>query len=159
MTESHSFRIRRARLEDLETILLLWTSFMEFLTRKETSFSLKDDYCKEYRRVLPRKIEDRKTLVLLAEEEEAIGYCITSIRYPLPILEQRPFGQVSDLYLKEEYRGAGIGEALVDYSSKWLREEGIEEIHIKTFSWNTKGISFWKRQGFTPYELRLCRSL
>lgn len=157
----YKIKIERASIVEMNWILILWQKFMQYLARKEPeSFSLKDDYQQKYKETLPDLLVDPKTFVLLAKEGNTpIGYSFTSIRYPLPILEQKPFGQVSDLYVQEEYRGKGIGTAMVNHSTTWLRNKGVFELHLKTFVTNRKGISFWEKQGFSPVEVRLRRPL
>lgn len=153
--------INEASLLEADSILSLWKLFMEYLSQQEPeTFSLKEDYIDQYRKRLPNLIKETNTLVLLAKaKEKPVGYHVTSIRYPLPILKQKPFGQISDHYVKESYRGNAIGRLLFKKSICWLMDNGIEELYLKTFLRNKKGLDFWEKQGFSPLEVILKKKL
>lgn len=153
--------IKEASMEEKEMVLSLWLAFMKHLSQVEPeNFCLKEDYRLEYQKMLPALLKDEKTLVLIAwAGDEAIGYHVTSIRYPLPILQQKPFGQVSDHFVKEGFRGLGVGTSFLKESRYWLQKHNIQEMHLKTFLHNKEGLEFWKKQGFSPVEVRLKKTL
>ncbi len=48
----------------------------------------------------------------------------------------------------EQYRGRGIGRALVEKALCALREEGIAKAHLVVFADNEAGNRFWEHLGF-----------
>ena len=51
--------------------------------------------------------------------------------------------------VKEEYRGRGIGKALVNSSLAALEKEGIHKTALVVFEKNEAGNGFWEHLGFT----------
>ena len=153
--------IRRAKETDQEIIVELWSDFMSLLqTKSPHNFPLRSNYIQEYEDILNHRFQKDNFLILLAKfNQESIGYCITCIRYPVSIFEQKPFGQITDLFIRSEYRGMGAGTELISRCIDWLQEKKVDQIQIKTLSENKEGIAFWKKNGFTPSNIRLKKSI
>lgn len=58
-------------------------------------------------------------------------------------------GYIYHTAVKPEYRGRGIGRALVEAALAALREEHISKVALVAFSRNEAGNAFWERMGFT----------
>ena len=60
------------------------------------------------------------------------------------------------LAVHKDYRGQGIGKALITRSLAGLQKAGIERCHIHVYAENENGLAFWQKQGwfFRP-ELEL----
>jgi ribosomal protein S18 acetylase RimI-like enzyme len=56
------------------------------------------------------------------------------------------------LYLRPEYRSAGIGQALVEEIEKHSKQEGLEMVQWHTPSFNERAIKFYHRIGATSKE-------
>lgn len=148
-------QIREATKKDLEAILDLWEEFTGNLHMMEPDFfQLKLDARELYRKKLKKQIHLPYYLVLVAKDEEAIvGYHIASIRYPGEVFVQKPYGHISDLYLQAGYHGQNLGRQLIEYTMGWLIDRGIRDVDVKTFSANPEGVNFWKKNGFSLYEV------
>jgi GNAT superfamily N-acetyltransferase len=66
-------------------------------------------------------------------------------------------GRIAGAYAKEEYRGKGIGKALLREVVKWARENGCARLYVEGESANIYGGNFWMRH-FTPvaFSVRRC---
>lgn len=150
-------QIREATLEDLDILLDLWVEFSDYLNRVEPDFFQPKANAKEiYRQILWRQLKDKHVLVVIAFLHEIpIGYNITSICYPKQVFIQEPYGHISDLYLKSEYRGENFGQQLVDFSLKWLEINQISKVSVKPFLSKAEAVSFWQKNDFKPYEVVL----
>lgn len=150
-------QIREATLDDLEILLDLWTEFSNYLNQVEPDFFQPKANAKEiYRQILNSQLIDDHVLVVIAFfDGTPIGYHITSICYPKQVFIQEPYGHISDLYLKAEYRGEKLGQRLVDFSLKWLESNQISKVSVKPFLSKSQAISFWQKNDFKPYEVVL----
>lgn len=148
-------QIREADKNDLEAILDLWEEFTKNLHQMEPDFfHLPFDAREVYREKLKKQIHLSNCLVLVVEEKEAIvGYHIASIRYPGEVFVQKPYGHISDLFLRADYQGQNLGRQLIEYTMGWLVDCGICDVDVKTFSTNLEGVDFWKKNGFSLYEM------
>lgn len=54
--------------------------------------------------------------------------------------------------VKPEYRGKGIGKALVESAMEALEKEGIHKTALVVFARNETGNRFWERLGFSARE-------
>jgi GNAT superfamily N-acetyltransferase len=46
-------------------------------------------------------------------------------------VEEDPFGEVGGLVVAEEYRGSGLGAALIEAATAWSRERGVARLWIR----------------------------
>jgi ribosomal protein S18 acetylase RimI-like enzyme len=57
-------------------------------------------------------------------------------------------GYIYHTAVKDEYRGRGIGTALVEAVEKAMRSEGINKIALVAFAANQGGNAFWEKMGY-----------
>src|SRR5919199_1984944 len=62
----------------------------------------------------------------------------------------KPGIYVEDLYVKPEFRGAGIGRALLIHLAKLARERGCGRLEWSVLDWNEPAIRFYKGIGASP---------
>ena len=60
--------------------------------------------------------------------------------------------QLSKIYLKEEYRGAGHGSAMMAFVEERCRKTGIRELWLTVNRHNAGPIAFYRRHGFAKSE-------
>ncbi len=56
---------------------------------------------------------------------------------------------LDDLFVKEAYRGKGIGKQLMQKMMEVAREEKCHRMRLQVLSWNSNAIEFYKQTGFT----------
>ncbi len=64
----------------------------------------------------------------------------------------KPGIYLEDLYVKPEFRGAGVGRALLVYLAKLARERGCGRLEWWVLDWNEPAIRFYKALGAVPME-------
>jgi GNAT superfamily N-acetyltransferase len=64
----------------------------------------------------------------------------------------KPGIYLEDLYVKPEFRGAGVGRALMVYLAKLARERGCGRLEWWVLDWNESAIRFYKALGAVPME-------
>lgn len=55
---------------------------------------------------------------------------------------------LDDLYVKEAYRGKGIGKKLMQKMMEVAREEKCHRMRLQVLGWNSNAIEFYKKTGF-----------
>ena len=63
-----------------------------------------------------------------------------------------PTLHIEDLIVSPEYRGKGIGEALINGVVEKAREEGRDRVELDVEADNEKAIGFYKKKGFEVEE-------
>ena len=54
---------------------------------------------------------------------------------------------LDDLYVLENYRGRGIGNALLDKVIETAKTENCKKVRWQVSNWNGKAIEFYKKRG------------
>jgi GNAT superfamily N-acetyltransferase len=62
----------------------------------------------------------------------------------------RPGIYLEDLYVRPEFRGAGIGRALLVHLARLARERGCGRLEWSVLDWNEPAIGFYKSIGASP---------
>lgn len=83
--------------------------------------------------------------IVAFEDNVPIGYAIF---YPnfATFRGQRGF-YLEDIFIKKEYRGKGVGEAMIKYLAKEAKARGFERIDFMVLEWNTPAIKFYGKLG------------
>jgi len=58
------------------------------------------------------------------------------------------FGELGML-VDREWRGRGVGSALIQATIDWAREQGLHKLSLEVFAHNTAGIALYRKCGFT----------
>jgi GNAT superfamily N-acetyltransferase len=90
--------------------------------------------------------EAPKFRVLMAQwDEKPAGYALFFDYYST--FEGRAGLFLEDIYIRELYRGKGIGKALLAHIASVAREENCFGVRWQVLDWNTPAIDFYKSLG------------
>jgi GNAT superfamily N-acetyltransferase len=64
----------------------------------------------------------------------------------------RPGIYLEDLYVKEEFRGRGLGRAMLRHLARLALERGCGRLEWAVLDWNEPAINFYKRLGAAPMD-------
>jgi ribosomal protein S18 acetylase RimI-like enzyme len=54
---------------------------------------------------------------------------------------------LEDIYIKQEFRGAGLGEAMLKHIAASAKARGFERIDFQVLEWNAPAIGFYEKLG------------
>lgn len=74
------------------------------------------------------------------------GYMVICFGYSLEFGGRDAF--LDELYLKEVYRGQGIGRQAIEYLAVICHEQGLAALHLEVERSNTGARDFYRRLGF-----------
>lgn len=88
---------------------------------------------------------------LAFDGENAVGLinCFTGFS----TFAARPLFNIHDIVVRRERRGAGIGQALLDWAVRRARELGCCKLTLEVLSNNERALASYARAGFAPYVL------
>ncbi|MCH3972183.1 MAG: GNAT family N-acetyltransferase [Oscillospiraceae bacterium] len=81
------------------------------------------------------------------------GYCVLKTKQfdgKDGICTPHEVGIVENLFVKQEYRQMGIGEALLNAARANAVKQHLHQIELKVWSFNTAAIHLYKKLGFIP---------
>lgn len=144
--------IRKATLKDLEDILLL----SDELTLSDLPYDKEVDinwaYTDKGKEYYTEKILGKNGICFVAElDNKIVGYA-TAAQKEVPSYRLVKVAELENLVVNKEMRSKGIGKKLMDYFIKWAKEIGADKAAVDVFTLNEKGVAFYKREGFLPFE-------
>ena len=135
---------KRAVVADAETLLVL---MREFYAHEGIAF----DETIARRALLGILHNEAYGRVFLIElGEELAGYCVLTLGYSL---EFRGVDAIVDeLYLREAYRGRGLGKQALEFLSACCVELGIQAMHLVVERANRRAQAVYREFGFVNYD-------
>jgi len=126
--------IRKIHIDDYDEIYALWS--------RMPGMGLSDaDSWQNIKRFL---IHNKDMSFCYEEDDKIIGTILCG--------HDGRRGYIYHVTVDMEYRGRGIGRALVEKSLKQLKTEGIDKCHLFVFADNVIGNDFWRSSGWTRRE-------
>jgi len=105
----------------------------------------------DHEEVILRHNEVRSRMVFVAcVDDEVVGW----VHLDLPEMEKLEHTAVLTVGLLPEYRGHGIGEALLDRAFRWACEHGFEKLYNSVPATNEDAISFLEAHGWETEAIR-----
>jgi ribosomal protein S18 acetylase RimI-like enzyme len=71
------------------------------------------------------------------------------------IFNERKFGYIEELIVKELFRGKGVGKELLNYAINDLKTRGITDIELNVWENNTTAQKFFKNLKFKTIQKRM----
>jgi ribosomal protein S18 acetylase RimI-like enzyme len=140
--------VRRAGAQDVERVAALWAELSEHHAAIDARHALRPDAEREIRRLISAELRDPDALVLLFEQSDTCGFCMTRIQQAPPIRRETRRAEVGELYVRADARRRGVGRALVGEALAWVRERGVERVVVRVDAGNELGQAFWRGIGF-----------
>lgn len=149
--------IRRADLEDIDQLYTLVAESKSYY-QASPLFLARDEISHE---AIAEKVAN--SAVFTADQQGQIVGLFHVNRAPednVFDLSRSGDGVVDNLgmYIREDYRGAGIGVALLDAAHQYFGEQGVRRFHVDFETANPHGIRFWPKY-FTPTILSIRRTV
>jgi GNAT superfamily N-acetyltransferase len=133
-------RIERAVERDIPAILRLVRLLAKYENLEHAMVSREDDF----RKALfgPQRTVDA---LMAFADETAVGFALYF--YNFSTFEGRRGIYLEDLYVEPEYRGRGIGKALLQRLAAIAKQENCGRMEWSVLTWNQPSINFYHRLG------------
>ncbi len=138
-----------ARAGDLDALLALMEKYYDY--------DRHDFDRKKARNAMRRLLENRRLgSVLLALDARSnnngkpIGYLVLAFGYSLEFGGRDAF--IDEFFIMEEYRGKGIGKAVLEHAQKVAKKQRVNALHLEVTKHNSAVIGFYRRAGFVDHD-------
>ena len=81
---------------------------------------------------------------------EVAGYAVLTFGYSLEFHGRDAF--VDELYLRNEYRGRGIGKRALQFLTEVCANEGVSALHLEVERENTSAQAVYRKFGFEDHD-------
>ena len=159
MAESPAVIIRRARTEDVESLVRLWREMWEYHVPFDPRFEVSPAADLVMSRWFEETLQSDRAVLLVGEEQpgQLLGYCHAMILENPPVVPAQFYGYVSEVAVRDKRRG--IGSRLLDAAHAWFREKGLPYAEVNVSVRNAVAGRFWRKQGYSEFLERLRREL
>jgi ribosomal protein S18 acetylase RimI-like enzyme len=107
-------------------------------------------------------IADPGAALLVAEQDNhVVGLLIVKLQEApnLPIFVPRRYAIIHNLAVRSERRRAGIGRALMARAHRWARDQGVSEVELSVWEFNTTALAFYEQLGYATMSRKMSISL
>lgn len=135
-----SIRIEKTRIDDLPAVIDLMREFAVFE-------DLSDHFESTVEQLHEAMFGDGAFVegLIAFDGDDAIGYALF-FPYFASFRGQRGL-YLEDIYIKQEYRGKGVGEAMLKEIASTAEKRGFERIDFMVLDWNTPAVKFYEKLG------------
>jgi len=148
------YSIRPARPDEAEAVLNLLATLWDEMQAQDPRFRIAPDALARMRRVLPERIRAWGYGVMVAvADETCVGVQTVTFYEAVPLYATDPAIVLAETYVQPDYRGMGIGRALVQAALDWGSERDAVQARIGVLAQSTASRAFWERQGAEALEV------
>lgn len=148
--------IRKARIEDKDKLLLLWSKLIEMHTTENKYFEVKMNYRDYLEKDIETFFKNENFQIFLAEHNLNIigfGVALKTKRPSIFAIEDR--GHINDLFVDENYRNNKVGSLITDAIKIWFKENGINFVTMQVAKFNEGGLKFWESNNFQTINYQM----
>ena len=137
---------RKATLDDLPILL----EFEQQLIYVERPMDPSLEQIKEthYYDISAFITTDNSTLYVAVIEEEIVGCGYGLIRPNKSKFTQKEHGFIGFIYVKDAFRGNGIGKLIINTICDWFKTKDISEVRLTVYTKNHTAIKAYEKIGF-----------
>lgn len=145
------FSLRPATLEDIPIVLELIKALAEY---EHLSHAVTGNACQLQEHLFGSRAYAE---VILAESKgETIGFALFWHNYSTFLTQ--PGIHLEDLFVVPEFRGKGVGKALLTYLANLAVERDCGRLEWHVLDWNKSAINFYEKMGASILpDWRICR--
>ena len=153
--------IRAATAADVEGVLPMVAAICSLHEAWDRDrYGMLPDVVERYRRWLPVRATDPRSVFLVAEEAgELAGFVVGSVEQNIPIYRVAEFGFVHDLWVQPPHRGTGIASGLAAAAIDRFRAMGMSQVRLETAVANSEARRVFERLGFRAASVELLLAL
>ncbi len=149
--------IRPAKIEDLDILLDFEQKIIE--AERPMDPTLIQDQKISYYSIKDYIIANDTEVIVAEVDGEIVGSGYGQIRDRKKFFKQKQLGYIGFMYVKEEFRGKGVSQKIIQYLYEWFASKGLEEIRLTVYDDNPRAIRAYEKAGFTKHLIEMRKNL
>jgi ribosomal protein S18 acetylase RimI-like enzyme len=156
-----TFTIRDARPSDRAHFLAYIMGSQRFEKTFEPNRRLDAPVASEYFALVEKDVAEGGKIFVAEQGGAPVGWGIVLEREDdvYVLAEERRHAYISELFVVEAMRGAGIGRALIVACEDWAREHRLRVMQIGVLPGNLRAKAIYENAGYNHYALQLRKYL
>lgn len=150
--------IRSGNESDLAAAAELWQRLDEYHRSLGLAFAHVDGAAEKWADSFRRTLGRFSFLWIAEQDGAAHGFLMARIKQSPAYLGSAQVGEISDLYVGDELRGAGVASQLVAAAMAKFAELDVHSVEVQVQAGNDGGLEFWHKQDFKT-DLTLVRKV
>lgn len=152
------YEVRQAAIEDGDELLELWHGFTSYLSQYDDRYAHKDSADSRWVSYFENQLVDSKYgTVFVAEDDETgqlIGVLEARVTGDHPIFRLSDHGYINGLFVREQHRGKGVGERLLEAAANWFRDnpKDVSYYRIDVLEGDENARQVLENYGLEPVE-------
>jgi len=152
--------IRRVKEADIPLIKEIseetaWKS----ISQSERGTLKREKWNKHMEGIFERIFKKESSEIFVAEDENHIFLGYIFIGENINTMTGASHGFIYDIYVKEEYRGKGVGTALLEKAESCCRERGYSRIGLMVSTDNQLALKLYTKTGFKAEQIFMKKEL
>jgi ribosomal protein S18 acetylase RimI-like enzyme len=155
------FTVRDARPSDRPHFFEFIMGSQRFESSFERNRRLDSPVADEYLALLEKDVAESGKIFVAEKDGAPVGWGIVLEQDDdvYVVSEERRHAYISELFVVEAMRGAGIGRALIAACEHWARSRKLYVVQIGVLPGNQRAKAIYERAGYGPYALQLRKYL
>ena len=147
MTEGKQ-EVRLASGDDLDLVEPMWLALYEHQRANGMILELPPNAYEHWAASIKPLLGRFACLFVAESEAEAVGFLAGRIRSMPQYFGGYQVGFISDVFVKESYRGSGIGGQMVTRAINWFEQSGITRVELQVIVNNEGAQKLYRRLGW-----------
>jgi diamine N-acetyltransferase len=147
--------LRHATAGDLDRIQPLWHALYQHQFEHGMLLRLPDGAYEAWLKSIAPFLGRFATVVVAELNGEIIAFVAGRIRTLPPYFGAATIGAISEVFVDDSHRGAGVGRRLLNFALDWFREQQITRIELQVVAGNPDGIRFYRQLGWHEELLQM----
>lgn len=152
--------VRRATIADLNSIKNFSQQLIKFDSEFDESMDINWPISLDGENFFKSRISESDGVVFLAiNNEQIIGCLVGGLVAPHSYRNITLLAEVEEIFILDEFRSHKIGEKLLEVFNEWCQQKNVSRIKVEVSADNFRGIKFYNKNGFKPYNMILEKEL
>jgi ribosomal protein S18 acetylase RimI-like enzyme len=109
-----------------------------------------------------QRVADTGGIAMVAERDGCVvGHLFVVVEDDAVFVreELRRHAHVSELFVRADARGSGVGKALMAEAQRFAAARGFKRLSVTVLAGNLPAVGAYERLGFTPYTIDLTKPI
>lgn len=147
--------VRHATVADLDRIKPLWHALYQHQVEHGMLLRLPEDAFDAWLKSITPFLGRFATVVVAEQHHEMVAFVAGRIRTLPPYFGSVTIGAISEVFVCESHRGAGIGRRLLAFALEWFHAQQITRVELQAVTGNPDGIRFYRQLGWHEELLQM----